>query len=209
MPCLELEQVAADLALGLASGDERAAALSHVEWCPACRELVEELSRAADALVLLAPDVEPRAGFEQRVMAALDVPSRRRWARVLVCAAAVALILVAGGLVGRLTAGSGPSSSLARARMVTPGAVDVGEVYVLRGDAGFVLITVPRWSGQAGDYYVQLGLDDGTTTALAAASVDPARGSYAAAVSGPGATVVKVALVDAAGRVLCAAELPA
>jgi hypothetical protein len=142
-------------------------------------------------------------------MAALDVPSRRRWARVLVCAAAVALILVAGGLVGRLTAGSSPSSSLARARMVTPGAVDVGEVYVLRGDAGFVLITVPRWSGHAGDYYVQLGLDDGTTTALAAASVDPARGSYAAAVSGPGATVVKVALVDAAGRVLCAAELPA
>jgi hypothetical protein len=215
MSCLEVEALAPDLALGLVSGDERADALTHIDTCRACRDLVDELSRAADAIVLLAPSVEPRADFEQRVMNALDGPLRqqpRRRDRVLAAAAAVLIALVAAATVGRITAGDRSdrtTADVAKATMLTPDAVAVGEVYVLHGEVGFVFVNVPRWSHGGDDYYVQLGLDDGTTAKLAASSVEGSAGTYAASIEDQRGTVVSVALLDAAGRVLCSAALPA
>ena len=56
----------AELALGVLTGRERSRALSHVESCPRCSEELELLSRAADALVAVAPEAEPPLGFETR-----------------------------------------------------------------------------------------------------------------------------------------------
>ncbi|MEA2932255.1 MAG: hypothetical protein QOI56_1040 [Actinomycetota bacterium] len=70
-PCTESDSWGAELALGLLSGPERAAALSHLAACPACREQVDGLARIADRLLQLAPDAEPPAGFESRVLAAV------------------------------------------------------------------------------------------------------------------------------------------
>jgi hypothetical protein len=209
MRCDDVEELAPELALGMLSGDERAATLTHIETCRTCRGLVDELSRAADTVVLLAPSVEPSAGFEARVMATLDGPRRtdsRRRGFLLAAAAVVLIALVAAAVVGRVTAGR-DTAEVAKATMLTPDAVAVGEVYVLRGDVGLVFVNVPRWS-RGDDYYVQLGLDDGTTTKLAARSVDGSAGAYAASLEGGGGNVVSVALVDASGGVLCAARLP-
>ena len=68
----------AELALGVLTGRERARALSHVESCQRCADELEQLSRVADAVVQVAPEMEPPMGFEVRLfekMGVTDVPA--------------------------------------------------------------------------------------------------------------------------------------
>jgi hypothetical protein len=85
MSCDEARDLAAEVALGIAVGEERAEALRHLSDCEDCRRAVERLSLVADELLVLAPVEEPPAGFESRVAAAigLEQPPRRRRARWL------------------------------------------------------------------------------------------------------------------------------
>ena len=66
LTCSELADVAPELALGTLPGRQRAAALAHLDRCADCRLTVEELSDAADTLLLMAPEVAPSAGFARR-----------------------------------------------------------------------------------------------------------------------------------------------
>ena len=61
-PSCEEVRALAELALGIAVGDERARVLEHLLACPACRRHLEELSSVADDLLLLAPTQEPPVG---------------------------------------------------------------------------------------------------------------------------------------------------
>jgi hypothetical protein len=82
MRCEEIRDLTAELALGIADGEERAEALRHLSTCAECRREVEQLSQVADELLLLAPVQEPPAGFESRVLEAMGLerrPRRRRW----------------------------------------------------------------------------------------------------------------------------------
>lgn len=71
MGCDDAGTLLAELALGILPGDQRTAALGHVETCPACQSELAGLVAAGDGLVALVPAGEPPAGFEQRVLAAL------------------------------------------------------------------------------------------------------------------------------------------
>jgi anti-sigma-K factor RskA len=68
MSCDEFAGVAAELALGVLTGRERAAALTHLDGCESCREQVRELTMVQDELLALLPSQEPPAGFESRVL---------------------------------------------------------------------------------------------------------------------------------------------
>lgn len=83
MRCEELRELAPDIALDIADGEQRAAALRHLEGCGECRRLVEELSQLSDELLRVAPTHEPPEGFESRVIERLGLrkPRRRRLAR--------------------------------------------------------------------------------------------------------------------------------
>jgi hypothetical protein len=106
MTCEELRDLAPEIALGTVGGEERADALRHLATCAECRRLVDQLSEVADELLMVAPVQEPPAGFESRVIEALELPRRppRRLARRLllrlgpplaaVAATAVALVAV-------------------------------------------------------------------------------------------------------------------
>lgn len=106
----------AELALGALTGRARAQALSHVESCPRCAEDLEQLSRVADTVVQVAPDVEPPVGFEVRLFERMGVagPRRRRrirpslWVPAGVAAAAAALAL---GLSLTLTSSPAPTAT--------------------------------------------------------------------------------------------------
>jgi hypothetical protein len=109
--CEALSEGIAELALGIASGEERARVLEHTARCPSCRRLLRELSILGEELLLLAPEHEPPAGFESRLLERLGRPRRRRlpaWLgglRVAVVAAVVAaLAAAAGATVGVLSA---------------------------------------------------------------------------------------------------------
>jgi hypothetical protein len=75
MTCGELADVAAELALGVLTGRERAAALAHLETCEACQEDVRQLMATGGQLLELLPPVEPPAGFETRVLDRLGLPA--------------------------------------------------------------------------------------------------------------------------------------
>ena len=73
MGCDPFADVAAELALGVLTGRERADALAHLDRCPACRETVRQLTMTGEQLLELLPPVEPPAGFESRVLARLGI----------------------------------------------------------------------------------------------------------------------------------------
>ena len=72
--CGQLVDMAAELALGVLTGRERAAALAHLDGCPACSEYVRELTETGEELLGLLPPHEPPAGFESRVLARIGLP---------------------------------------------------------------------------------------------------------------------------------------
>jgi hypothetical protein len=82
MRCEDVQELAAEIALGIADGEERAEALRHLSTCGECRRAVGQLSQVADELLLLAPAQEPRAGFESRVVEAIGLQPARRGRRV-------------------------------------------------------------------------------------------------------------------------------
>ncbi len=91
MTCEEVRELAPEVALEIISGDERARVIAHASTCPRCRALLEDLSDVSDSLLLLAPDKEPPAGFESRVLARIKEPIVRRlnlWAAAAVLAVA-------------------------------------------------------------------------------------------------------------------------
>lgn len=84
MGCREFSDVAAELALGVLTGRERAQALAHLDHCVSCREEVRQLTATGEGLLGLLPSVEPPAGFEARVMDRLGIAapapaSRTSW----------------------------------------------------------------------------------------------------------------------------------
>ena len=107
--CEQVRDLAPELALGIAEGEDRDAALGHLSGCGGCRRLVWELSVVGDELLELAPAKAPPAGFESAVLARLTEPPRRRrlqplarrWPPVATAAAAVVLaaLLGAGSVV--------------------------------------------------------------------------------------------------------------
>jgi hypothetical protein len=93
----ETRGVAAELAMGVATGVERGRALSHLEGCHECRAYVAGLADARDELLLLVPEREPAAGFESRVLAHLIRPARpARWRRILSLSVAASVAAAAG-----------------------------------------------------------------------------------------------------------------
>ncbi|HEV2361190.1 MAG TPA: hypothetical protein VGS21_05775, partial [Acidimicrobiales bacterium] len=76
LPHAECEAHADDLvalALGTLVGRERAETLTHVESCQRCTADLEEITRTADSLLLVAPPVEPPVGFEVRLFERLGL----------------------------------------------------------------------------------------------------------------------------------------
>jgi len=70
MDCAVFQDAAAELALGILTGPDRAAALKHMECCASCQAEVASLAAAADRLLDLVPARGAPDGFESRMAAA-------------------------------------------------------------------------------------------------------------------------------------------
>jgi hypothetical protein len=165
--CEELREEIAELALGIASGEERARVLEHTSRCSSCRRLLRDLTVLADELLLLAPEHEPPAGFELRVLERMGRPHRRRrawWPGPLgrvaaLAAAAAALAAGAGATAGVLTATHDErqlgrqlravltlahGQHLAAAELRDPAGRRVGLVYQYRGEWSWLFVVFER-----------------------------------------------------------------
>jgi hypothetical protein len=158
--CDEVRELAPELALGIAAGEQRARALVHIASCTDCRTLVEELSRAADSLLLLAPPKEPPIGFEAH---AVDrVHGLRPGRRLKIAALVAAIVLVSiGGTFAIMTAATRRDRDLANrylniierqgelvaASLRTSDGGPAGQVFAYSGPANWVFIVVDAASG--------------------------------------------------------------
>jgi hypothetical protein len=180
MSCERLRELAAEVALGTVEGEERAEALRHLATCHECRRLVDQLSSVADELLMVAPVVEPPAGFESRVIEAIAPrPRRRGWRRLLLwlgppvaAAAATAVALVAVYHDDRVTAEryretlSQADGRYFRAGPLRAGTgAEAGVVFGYQGTPSWLFVTVDeRYRGQVSR--AELVRRDGRTVAL-------------------------------------------
>jgi hypothetical protein len=172
LDCEVLRELAPELALGGLTGPERAIALEHLTRCSDCQAYVEELAAVADRLLLLAPEDEPSAGLESRVLARINelhpVARRRRPMLVWLAAAAAILVGVAGGALFVRHADNGTlrinreyvtalqrlnGRSLRAAALTDSKGQQIGQAFVYDGSPSWVFVSVDR-SGLDGHYMV-------------------------------------------------------
>ena len=192
--CDHLREIAPEVALGIADGEDRAWALEHLDTCPECRARIERLASLADELLLLAPAAEPPAGFEARVADAVAAPGRRarsRWRLriALPVAAAVTAAACAAGAVWFALSGDRDLADAYRATLAVangeyfdaapmelPGGEKVGYVYGYQGRASWVLGVVYDGVPDA-DYELQVVTRSGQRMPLRRLSVVDGHGS--------------------------------
>ncbi|HEX5947217.1 MAG TPA: hypothetical protein VFY82_13100, partial [Acidimicrobiales bacterium] len=172
--CEWVREVAPDLALGLLTGQDRGDALAHLERCEGCRAEVAALSGTADEILLAAPEATPPAGFDRRVLAAVEAhrgldddgpgatapaprrgPARRPGTRMVALVAAAVVLVVAGVAAavlrngtaddGRPGDGDGGGGQVAAAEMRTGRGRPVGEVTLTGDHPVAVTVDVPEW----------------------------------------------------------------
>jgi hypothetical protein len=235
MSCREFQNAAAELALGVLTGRERAQAMAHLEHCEACRESVRQLTLTGEGLLGLLPSIEPPAGFETRVLdriglsapAPAPAPAPSRWTswlsalrpapgqrnqlsrprRVLV-AAAVAVAVVAGGLGGwGLHNGtSAPApTALNSAALVSVSHQSVGKIFLYRGHPQWVYMSVNMPSSQ-GTVICQVESRDGHFSTVGAFHLTNGYGYWGSPAPGNPGSVAGARLITPAGHVLATAS---
>jgi hypothetical protein len=170
--CTDLEDCAAELALGTLPGDERAKALAHLDRCPDCRVIVGEYADVIDAVVDASPWARPPRSFGRRVVGTLT-PRRRRPSRAVMVVVGSLLVLglilavqqpdrsrfvpeaVGGTAVG--------SPGVRLARLVPTGSEKLTGVVFLRAGPPTSVVMALTGDGEAGDYHCELVLDHGQT----------------------------------------------
>jgi len=194
--CEQIRQLAAELALGVVNGEERARALEHLADCPGCRQEVDRLAAVADGLLLLAPNREVPIGFESRTLERMRPERpRRRGRRALVPALATAtalLIGVAGALFVvdddlelasryRETLAVANGEYLTAKPLEAPGGARAGTVFGYQGEPSWLFLTVePGYRDVIRGAEVMI--EDGARVPLPAFRLDDAAGSWGQAV---------------------------
>jgi hypothetical protein len=181
--CADISALLPEVALGIASGEDRAAALEHLSTCADCREALAELSATADDLLELAPAVEPPAGFQTRVLERVGARQRptktRRRPRLLgvVAAAATAAALTAVALIlaysgdhrlasqYRAALQNADGRYFASAHLRTIAGNDAGVVFSYQGAPSWLLYVVRR-PYRPGIYTEQIRTRSGRTISL-------------------------------------------
>jgi len=219
-PCEAHADDLALLALGTLSGRERAVVLQHLEGCARCTEEVEQLSLTADALLPLAPQVNPPAGFEVRVFErmGIDVPSRGRPAlphpRRLVLGVAAAVMALAGAFgIGLLVDRSpAPAPKQAVARLfeadLTSATHYRGELYLAEGQPGWLFMTI-QGAGSTGWVTCEVVTQNGADIHVGKFWMDSGSANWASPLPVPAGTVRSARLVRSDGTVLASAGVHA
>ena len=222
--CERLRELGAEVALGIADGEDRAWALDHLTECPECRARIERLSSLADELLMVAPSIEPPNGFEARVTEAIHGPAqqpqrrrRRRWALPLASAAAAAACAAAAVWFAlgndrdladsyRATLAVADGQYFDAAPIELAGGRPVGYVYGYQGRTSWVLAVV--YDGvPGGRYQLQLVTRDGRKLPLRPLVVAGGRGSIGGATPVDYDQLAEVRLLGPGGREVADSDL--
>jgi hypothetical protein len=218
--CDRLRELGPEIALAIADGADRAWALDHLADCPECRSRIERLSALADDLLLVAPAVEPPAGFEGRVVDAIRPPARRRLPRFALpafaaaaaaaCAAAVVWFSLGDDreLAGhyRDTLAVAHGQYFDAAPLQQPGGESVGYAYGYQGETSWMFAVI--YDGVPdGRYELEVVTHDGRRLPLRPLQVSGGHGSAGGATSVAYDDVAQLRLLDSGGRELADSDL--
>jgi hypothetical protein len=209
--CDEARDLAPELALGIATGDERAEALRHLADCLSCRRMVRELSEVADELLMLAPSDEPPAGFETGVLERIGrnrSPGRRARRIAMRVAAPIAAALAGAAIVFAAvdddrqlasryqeTLDEAGGKYFSAARLEAPGGAPAGVVFGYEGNPSWVLVVVDP-GHRGGHFSGEVVTTAGRRIPLRAFELDPRTGSWGRAIPMDLHDVSSVRLVD-------------
>jgi len=229
MNCAEFAGVAAELALGVLTGRERAEALAHLDRCDTCRAEVRQLTLTDEELLGLMPAIEPPPGFETRVMEriGLAVPgagpaqaggtcgargSRVSRTRRMLTVAAVALAAAGAGLGGwGLHAAIAPAgtsaagTALSSAALVSGSGQHVGRIFLYRGSPGWLYMSVDM-TPENGTVVCQVVGSDGRVSTVGSFLLTNGYGAWGSPVPGDAGPLAGARLVSADGTVLATAR---
>ncbi len=198
MSCEQVREIAPDLAIGIADGQERDAALRHAVSCSECRRLVSDYSLVVDEVLLLAPAHEPPVGFATRTVARLrPARRRRRWVAGLAIAASFVLAVGLGSGAVLLATSSdrhladgyravlaqGQGSFFVAAPLRGPDGT-VGTVFGYEGRPSWLFATVDLPVSDAERFSVQLVTRDGQQLTLGSAVLGGEHDTWGAAIPG-------------------------
>jgi len=233
MGCEEFASVAAELALGVLTGRERAQALAHLDRCDACRAEVRQLTLTGEELLGLLPSAEPPAGFETRVLARIGIeapapapapaPAAKprgwrlpRWfapgspgitRRMLATAAVVAAL--AGAVLGgwglrSSTAPATASSQLTSAALLSADHQTAGKIFLYNGTQRWLYMSVDM-SPVSGSVTCQVVGKDGHVTTVGSFWVTNGYGSWGSPTPTGTGPLAGARLIGANGAVLATA----
>jgi hypothetical protein len=165
--CSDFDTDSAELALGLLTDPRRSALVEHAVACRRCQARLDDLVAVGDRLVLLAPQVDPPAGFETRALSRMGGPvaADLRWARrsrILTGVAALVATLALGMLVGRLVSSPG-ATTVDRVAAIHNAAGDVvGDAHLENAPRPHILVSVLRAPTKPGVRTCELQRPDGS-----------------------------------------------
>ena len=200
-----VHDVVAELALGIASEEDRARAADHMRTCLDCGREFDAFTRVADALLLIGPTEAPPAGFEGRVVERLrGTPARQpRWRRTIALVAAAVVGVTAafvGGYVAlrsdlkllrlyKQTLEVSDGQGLGAFPLLERGAGRAGTVFAYEGSTPWVFVVITD-AGRSGSFDVELETRRGQKLALGTMRLTAGRGNFG--------TVVRISLFQMA-----------
>jgi hypothetical protein len=216
LSCEQVRELAAELALGVLPGWERAAALAHISGCAGCRDELDELAGVADVLLLLGPEAEPPAGFESRVIASIAAgrsPSEGRrvrpqsWPLVgLAAVVAVILGLVIGSVAGRRSSPSPTAGRVAVMVSRAPGWKGSVVAAPVSGHAARTQVFLEATSSrQYGTYTIEVVDRDGGVHRYDGIALTDGKVLWSRVLAEPMVDLRTVRMVTSSGTVLCQA----
>jgi len=223
MDCAVFQDAAAEFALGILTGPDRAAALKHMERCASCQAEVASLAAAADRLLDLVPARGAPEGFESRMAAAfrqsvLGQAARRHrgkaacrrlagWRRRAGIAAAAAAAAGALGF-GLYQIGAPPQqpaySGAEVAALRTPTGARTGEV-VVTGTPQSLLVMVVNPGAVPGWYHCYLRTSGGWQAFAGAFHVGRDGGVWVSRLPMPSRDLAEARLVGPGGTEIASA----
>lgn len=235
--CARFDDEVDELALGLVDEPARSALLAHAGECDRCGAHLQASAMLADRLLVLAPEIEPPAGFEGRVLARLTgagEPTSPRWRQLrrdrsaadrsgsgprrprIVAAVVAAALLVAAALgagvgIGRHRSSGGRAAASVVARqgaITTADGRTIGRVQLLSSPRPLVLLTVDAPRPAPGVRSCELELADGRRVDVGSWDyAGIATGVWAAGIDKDLLAAVTMRVRDQDGTVLATASL--
>jgi hypothetical protein len=224
----EVRELLPEVALGIASGRDRAQALEHMSRCVSCRTELEELSAIADELLFLPPVHQPPVGFEERAIRAMAdgrhpaPPRGSTRLRQLLAAATIGLFaaLLALGFEyatsreDREFAGfyrraleHADGSYFGALELHDPAGAPGGLVFAFEGKPPWVFVVVDAAEG-SGTYRVELQTKEGESLALGTTTLADGRGSFGTRVAISLLNMAEIRLEEQGGDHVLVAEPP-